>query len=252
MKTKHLLLPFFLILPGTFVGQTFFAGVDGGPRLTFVHNDYISDYPSENTNFLLSGPYDYSFGYDYSLVLGLNFNDLSFLQLSIGNTMLAQRYDHRDAEGYVSRVRIKALDFPVLFRIGEVVYFEIGPWLSYVYDAKYDWDFNDADFPSEQAYEQTLGIAPIDGISGMSGEVDVSDYYKDYNLGMMLGVGGHIELGWYVTMITGLRGGIGLLDAHGIDNLGRSIQYMNKETGLAFPTNYFMLSYHLGLLFHLR
>ena len=182
----------------------------------------------------------------------MNFNDLSFLQLSIGNTMLAQRYDHRDAEGYVSRVRIKALDFPVLFRIGEVVYFEIGPWLSYVYDAKYDWDFADVEFPGKDAYEQTQNIEPIDGISGLTGEVNVSDYYKDYNVGMMLGVGGHIELGWYATMITGIRGGIGLLDAHGIDNRGRSIQYMNKETGLAFPTNYFMLSYHLGLLFHVR
>lgn len=228
--------------------QSFFIGPAGGVRLTYVHNTYMADYPYENRNFFLSGPYDYSFGYQYSLAFGLNFADVAHIQLSFGNSMLAQRYDHRYQEGYLSRVKVKALDFPVLFRYGELMFFEIGPWLSYLYDASYDWDFSGADFPEQEAYEQFANLEPV--IAGESGEADVTAYYTRFNAGLVLGGGAQLHMGWYATLITGFRFGMGMLDARGLDNLGRSIKAMNEKTGLGYSSTYFMFEYHVGLLFH--
>jgi len=204
---KLIVLSLFVIAAVGLNAQSFYFGGAFTGKSTWLLNKAVFDRGA-------SQDIGASFGNDYGIVGGIDFNDggagieINFLFNTFSQKYVGTKDNFAGIySDYTAKSVFKSFDIPVLFKTGsEGAYFEIGPVLSFINKATYERDMNDA---------RLQDIEPTDN----------SDAYSGTNVGAIMGFGGNINVSDNLKITLGLRFYYGITDIGGVNAYG-----WDKET----------------------
>ena len=204
MKKLIVLSLFVLVALGLNAQAFYFGGAFTG-KSTWLLNKAVFDRGA-------SQDIGASFGNDYEIVGGISFNDggagieINFLFNNFSQNYLGTADADADLNSdFTSRSVYKSFDIPILFKTGaEGAYFEIGPVLSYINEATYERDMDDATLSDIEPPTDNLAV------------------YNSTNFGAIMGFGGNIFLSDSKSLILtiGLRFYYGFTDISGVNAYG--------------------------------
>ena len=146
-----------------------------------------------------------SFGNNYGIVAEFKFSDNMGVELNFLFNKHTQKYVGKTSCDYNSISSYNSIDIPLLLKMGEGAYFEIGPVFSLMQNARFKIDYDGSICPGDEDRDNT------------------SDYVNTF-FGAAMGFGGNIGLTDNLKLTLGLRLYYGFTDLGGVNALG-----WNKE-----------------------
>ncbi len=195
---KKLILLFSVVLMTLGVSaQNFYFGGAFSAKSTWLLNKAVFDRGA-------SQDIGASFGTDFGIIAGMQFDESTGLELNFLFNSFSQNYVGQmdiSNEEYTSKSIYKSVDIPILFKTGEGAYFEVGPVLSFVNKASFQFDWSNALYGDTAAY-------------------DNKESYNNFVFGAMMGFGGNIDVSDNLKITLGLRFYYGITDLGGVNAFG--------------------------------
>ncbi|HOE38717.1 MAG TPA: hypothetical protein PLG05_05320 [Bacteroidales bacterium] len=201
-----------------------------------------------------------SFGNYYGLIAGYYFSgDVVGLELNMNVNKVTQKYigdfklisiTNSDERAYYnSSLVLNTIDFPILLKLGKLVYFEIGGIFSLVNKAIYNKTF-------EEDYSYRIGIykdIPLYNDFKNVENLDVKYAFKDLGIGAVVGFGANINLIEDALKFNlGLRCNFIITDLEGVNALGYTKDtkfWVTEKETKTFKTNPLYLGLKAGLIY---
>ncbi len=148
-----------------------------------------------------------SFGNSYGIVAGFKFSDNMGVELNFLFNKHTQKYvGTRDCGDFNSMSVYHSIDIPVLLKLGDNAYFEVGPVFSLMQNARFQIEYDGTFCPADE-------------------DRDNKEDYANTFFGAAMGFGGNIELTDNLKLTLGLRLYYGFTDIGGVNAWG-----WNKKT----------------------
>lgn len=198
MKANITILAIIFIATSSIFSQPF-IGPKYTKTTTWLFSKYVSDKGDEQD-------YGITGGQNYGFYGGMDFNENIGIQVDLLLNSHSQNYTGKVlSTEYNSRVDLKSFDIPVMIKLGNPVYFEMGPVFSFINKAEYTFEGNaliEPLFPDESK----------------------KDDFKSSNTQLAFGFGGDITIADNLFINMGLRVCAGVTDLGGVDAFG-----LNKD-----------------------
>ncbi len=202
---KLVVLSLFVLVALGLNAQSFYFGGSFTGKSTWLLNKAVFDRGA-------SQDIGASFGNDFGIVGGVNFNESTGLEINFLFNKFSQKYVGTEDTwagilgDYTSQSIYKSFDIPILFKTGgEGAYFEIGPVLSFINAATYERDYDNA---------LLTDVEKGDNVS----------YYNGTNFGAIMGFGGNINVSDNLKITLGLRFYYGITDIGGVNAFGWDVK----------------------------
>jgi len=198
---KLIVLSLFVVAAVGLNAQSFYFGGALTGKSTWLLNKAVFDRGA-------SQDIGASFGNDFGIVGGVNFNKATGVEINLLFNTFSQKYvgTEDDFAGiysdYTSKSVFKSFDIPILFKTGsEGAYFEIGPVFSFINKSTYERDMDNANLSDIKA-------------------TDNLEAYNGTNIGAVMGFGGNINASDNLIITLGLRFYYGITDIGGVNAFG--------------------------------
>ncbi len=161
-----------------------------------------------------------SFGNNMGIVAGFMFSDNMGVEMNFLFNTHTQKYVGKlDCGDYNSQSTYHSIDIPVLLKVGEKAYFEVGPVLSLMQGTRFEINYDGTFCPADKSEENK------------------EDYTSTF-FGAAMGFGGNIDITDNLKLTLGLRLYYGLTDIGGVNALGwnkKDVEDMDNWYNLAHP-----------------
>lgn len=196
MRSLLSIFGFCIILSSQLFAQGPFAGPIYNKSTTWLFSKYVSD-QGAGMDYAISG------GQNFGIYAGYDLTESFGVQVEMLINKHVQNYVSEFEFGgvkksYDSKVDLRSFDIPILIKLGNPVYFELGPVFQ---------------FYTKGTYTSKIPFNPYVG--------NVKSDFKT-NIGIAVGFGGDIKLADNLFINLGLRVTPGVVDIGGVDAWGRN------------------------------
>ena len=208
----------------------------------------------------------FKFKVNLGVELGLNFNKIN--QKYEGNIIYFTSDENAEDKfyHYNSKISYRSVDIPLLFQVGNKVYFEIGPILHIRGKVSYTRTFDNLETvgASIGSYDTGQGSTnhaftayeckSVDEIEVLTRDMSGVNYelWNKIGVGVAIGVGGNIELPKNFIINLGFRANYILTDMRGVNGLNFApMDYSNINEVKKFKNNPLYAGIRIGLIYNL-
>lgn len=197
-----------------------FAGVQFAYNSTWLMNAQVFDEGAEMD-------VDVPFGYYWGFVIGYDFLDNLGVEVDFNINKITQKYVGDidffigdNTNSYTATTTINTFDIPVMLKIGEESYFEIGPVFQMVNKATYTSNYEEEfGILAPGWYKEKLIIS--DDVFGTRSNENVTEKFKNNGIAIAFGFGSDIEMVDDLLFLNiGVRFQYTLTDMQGVNGLG--------------------------------
>lgn len=208
-----------MIISATSFGQKLYIGALYSSNSTWLLNSHVTK--SDDQTYKFSSGYNAGVSFTYKLINKVGIEaDILF-----SKTLQKYELDIISTNTSVAETQLNSIDIPVLLKVGNHVFFEVGPVISFKTKAEY-------------TFEELSAI-------------DVSDNFKSTDIGGVLGFGGGFGIAKKLRVNLGTRITAYPMQENGIDALSNSIKDLNKLTSDTYKTINLSAGIYLGVKFNL-
>jgi hypothetical protein len=188
----------------------------------------------------------------FGIEFGFNYGMMQMKYM--GNIPIVGQTEKKEINHYESSIKYKYFDLPLVFQVGKEVYFEAGMLFHFRHKVIYNRDY-DNDAPEYRKGEYANLVPeynPIDCIDLKN--VDVTEPFKKFGFGLLIGVGGNIPITDYLLINIGLRANYILTDMKGVNGLNLTKEHFETTSNdyAVFKTYPMYFGVRLGVIYKLN
>lgn len=214
--------------------EGFFGGIHYAFNSTWLMNSQVFDDARMDVDVPHGSYWGLAVGYQVNYAVGFiaefNFNTMSQKYYGDIDYLIGS-----EVNPYNAKTTLKTTEIPVLLKLGNVSYFEVGPVFQFLNSANYTRTFDQevGSFPTGVYHENLYSFQNLD-------EENVKSYFAGNGVAIAMGFGSDIELANDALFLNiGVRFQYTLTDMEGINGLGltKDSDYVPNEMKNRFKTN---------------